>query len=751
MGTGASVGENLPKDKKTGTNLREPEEEDVNVPDIPRDDIYPSPHPSLIKKNDIYQSWKYRDVVNHVIKAPPRLQRSFDDLIAYLAHPFRHEMQKLRAIFVWVCTQHIDGMSFKGFTDNMTTQDHAVTPLGYFKLIKYKRASYATFLALLCRKAGIKCVVIKGISKSMGYNVGDKDLSKLRTKWNAVYIKDSWRLIHPLWACKSVIGKADYTSWTAFSENEEETVEGWTVQKINDFFFLTDPLDFIHFCFPDDPGWQLLANQFTLNRYIQLPFVQEAYFRMGFRLLTQHSCILKSMNGQIEVVIRIPEKEKVQMNFELLYSKKNVTNIEGDRYKLDRFVIMSNDGKRYSFLVRFPHEGIYKFSVFGGGLRHSVIPWLADFQLKCDKTRLNAQPIPVAPWIGFGVTYAFDDCGLANPTERNGVLYMKVFHDTVLSFDVTRPIQIEMKLKHNTLKQRELEHRITWKKSPSRFDVFVKIPQAGDYVIRIFIRDKGSRGKYRNCINYLITTDEPIYKTRKGYEDAAERNLRNTVKDVTSQRDINRLKDTIIKFKKAGLDDKGEYTKASVRLELLEVKQGLLDGINARNKALLIKSIQNAKDGGYSKKLAKLIQQAEETLEEIQKLGLHPIPNINKKIISELVSYKIPHQIVYDMSYATFILLGEKEENIKEWDYMKGLMKKTGRDNIMNRFKNFRLDDVPTREIGIAQKLVVDYHESQIRQISIGATSLFNWLIEILQVKNVGSPTERSNNIGYPR
>lgn len=79
----------------------------------------------------------------------------------------------------------------------------------------------------------------------------------------------------------------------------------------------------------------------------------------------------------------------------------------------------------------------------------------------------------------------------------------------------------------------------------------------------------------------------------------------------------------------------------------------------------MIKSIQNAKDGGYSKKLAKLIQQAEETLEEIQKLGLHPIPNINKKIISELVSYKVPHQIVYDMSYATFILLGEKEENIK--------------------------------------------------------------------------------------
>lgn len=91
----------------------------------------------------------------------------------------------------------------------------------------------------------------------------------------------------------------------------------------------------------------------------------------------------------------------------------------------------------------------------------------------------------------------------------------------------------------------------------------------------------------------------------------------------------------------------------------------LLDGINARNRSLLVKAIKNARDGGYSQKLEKLIKQAEETLEEIQKQGLHPIPNLNKKIVSELVSYKIPHQIVFDMCYATFILLGENENDIR--------------------------------------------------------------------------------------
>ena len=78
-----------------------------------------------------------------------------------------------------------------------------------------------------------------------------------------------------------------------------------------------------------------------------------------------------------------------------------------------------------------------------------------------------------------------------------------------------------------------------------------------------------------------------------------------------------------------------------------------------------MKSIQNAKDGGYSETLAKLIKKAEETLEEINKLGLHPIPDLNKKIVSELVSYKVPHQIVFDMCFATFLLMSEKEEIIR--------------------------------------------------------------------------------------
>lgn len=46
------------------------------------------------------------------------------------------------------------------------------------------------------------------------------------------------------------------------------------------------------------------------------------------------------------------------------------------------------------------------------------------------------------------------------------------------------------------------------------------------------------------------------------------------MKEATNVKDIERLKLSIDKFVGAGLEDKGDYSKASTRLEFLEVQQG---------------------------------------------------------------------------------------------------------------------------------------------------------------------------------
>lgn len=56
-------------------------------------------------------------------------------------------------------------------------------------------------------------------------------------------------------------------------------------------------------------------------------------------------------------------------------------------------------------------------------------------------------------------------------------------------------------------------------------------------------------------------------------QNAREKILRKGIKDATTVKDIDRLKETIDKFVNAGLEDRGDYTKASTKLEFLEVKQ----------------------------------------------------------------------------------------------------------------------------------------------------------------------------------
>lgn len=74
-----------------------------------------------------------------------------------------------------------------------------------------------------------------------------------------------------------------------------------------------------------------------------------------------------------------------------------------------------------------------------------------------------------------------------------------------------------------------------------------------------------------------------------------------------------------------------------------------------------------ANGSGYKKRLTSLIKKAEETLEDLRCLGgfQHPIPDLNKPIIAELMNYVSPPLIVRDIMTATFLLLGETEEELK--------------------------------------------------------------------------------------
>lgn len=54
--------------------------------------------------------------------------------------------------------------------------------------------------------AGLHCVLIKGYSKSAGYQPGHKfDSNQFRNSWNAVYVAGAWRFVQCNWGARHLV------------------------------------------------------------------------------------------------------------------------------------------------------------------------------------------------------------------------------------------------------------------------------------------------------------------------------------------------------------------------------------------------------------------------------------------------------------------------------------------------------------------------------------------------------------------
>lgn len=59
---------------------------------------------------------------------------------------------------------------------------------------------------ICCSYAGLHCVVIKGYSKSAGYQPGVHfEDSRFRNSWNAVYVAGAWRFVQCNWGARHLV------------------------------------------------------------------------------------------------------------------------------------------------------------------------------------------------------------------------------------------------------------------------------------------------------------------------------------------------------------------------------------------------------------------------------------------------------------------------------------------------------------------------------------------------------------------
>ncbi|XP_052220945.1 hillarin-like isoform X2 [Dreissena polymorpha] len=653
------------KDDWNSNLKQEPEIEEIDVPNLLSG--YHEPKEPENRKADIFNKDKMYAVDALARQTPDDLADSYERLISHLTSNCKTDVEKVRAIFIWMAYQDIDGADYSEVTGNDT-------PRGIMKLMKDRKASYSSFFALLCRQAEIECVVIDGWAKAAGYKVGDTDtdLKNLQNSWNAVYVAGGWRLVFPLWACVAVEGHSTgaYTKVESKGQavrEKEVKSSGVTIRQFNEYFFLTDPDEFIYIAFPEQARWQLLCRQWDFAKFADVPFIRPDYFKFKVDIRSKFSGRLKSKAGECHIELACGDPSNMSMTYELYYNHLESGHEIDANLQLNNYVLLNRAGNRWDFGIRFPEAGVYKCQIVGG---KEYETWLCAFKITVDEAMEDCKPLPFNPGkVGYGPTMDTEMAGLKAVSHKTGIVKMFANKPVEFNFTLTRDIVVRTELLHATIAKEDLQKYCKMTQKYSNFSVQVSVPEDGEYALAFHAQQK-NRCDYENVCNYLLTSEKK--KKKREWDDPIEKQTGTNVAVLAKAKGtkhVGELEGEIEKFQKLVMEDnvKGELQAAQDALEYKKDQQCLTYAINRRNLQALEIAIKQGHKSRFNDKLSRLIEDAEELRNHIMHLikVAHDILEMKQSTISELRSYKSPPNIIFDIMRSTFLMLGETSEQLE--------------------------------------------------------------------------------------
>ncbi|OWF54020.1 hillarin-like [Mizuhopecten yessoensis] len=712
----------------------------ADIPDFIKD--YPLPKPPPNKKADILKDLDTKAADNHAKSVSPESATTMPDLVKKLVEPFKgNDVLKARAIFMWIASnkdQHV--------IPNNVNPD---SPLGHLKLMSVNQISHSVMFTIMCRAAKVPCVIINGFAKSALYEVGDQDVDGLRNTWNAVYVAKGWRIVFPLWAMSAVVGKST-GAWTlvetkgqAVRQKEEESV-GVTIATVNDYYFLTDPSDFIYRCFPDNESWQLIQMPLSKRKFISYPLFRPAYFIRQLQVTSKTGGIVQTREGKCSIALRtLAGADPVTLTYALFFNHKESEDQIPADIQLDKYVAIMNEKDKTMFDMRFPVKGIYKLTVLD-----SDQEWICFFKIVCNKARLRCEPFPINTELGFGPTQETKEAGLEPETHNKGVVGIRGRQSVEMIFNLTKPVDVNASLVHNIIPSEELKEHIVQKVTSNTLTLHVSVPKNGEYALQVNAKDKNTDGPSKNVCNYLLSSEDPSKKQRE-YENPLEKKARDTLQALLTSTDSVAIQKALDKFNSLDVEDTtGIVQQAQYRIEFLRLQKGLKTAILRENIELLEDAIGKASASSHRNNLQVKIAEATEILEKLRKLKkyTHDVLAMKQSTISEIHRYQVPKDIIYDIMKATFLLLGETGDTLEYWDYLQTLMRRAGRDSLLARIRKLNYDNIDKKTITKAMNLITPYDKEAVTTASAGAGTFYKWIMN-LSSAGVGESSENGSTV----
>jgi hypothetical protein len=220
-------------------------------------------------------------------------------------------------------------------------------------------------------EAGIPVKKVSGFSKGYGYSPSKQFTLYTRTDhaWNAVQLEGKWYLLDSTWGA----GHHDRKS-------------NMFKKKFDDFYFLTDPKQFVsdHFPYMDDnlkesQKWQLLSKPISLEEFnINVKYSPQA-FKIGVRAVS-HTTAYFEMKNELHMEFKSDKRKDITLSSELVLETRRWLKVQRNA----TFDIQENGV--HKILVHPRQTGDYQLSIFGelaSDDKSDGIPQIIKYKFKC--------------------------------------------------------------------------------------------------------------------------------------------------------------------------------------------------------------------------------------------------------------------------------------------------------------------------------------------------------------------------------
>lgn len=358
------------------------------------------------------------------------------------------------------------------------------------------------------------CVVIKGYSKSAGYQPGVRfEDNRFRNSWNAVYVAGAWRFVQCNWGARHLVNAKDVPKPGTKGKSDSLRYE------YDDHYFLTDPKEFIYEFFPLQPDWQLLKHPITLNQFEELPFVRSLFFRYGLYFADEdiRAVLFTDSSGAATVRIGMPTHMTPSLifHYNLKFFDRDSDTFEG--VSLKRFVMQSVVGNVVSFRVHAPCSGSFIMDIFANATtpREYVtgepmkFKSVCKFKIECDDLQTVMVPLPDCASGEWGPLKSTRLFGLIPLTHEDALIFSS--RDLEIQFRMSRPLTDFMASLHkNGVEEKKLAKYVSAHLDDDIITFFIKFPEDGQYGLDIYTRElngelySGDKQLLTHCCKYLI-------------------------------------------------------------------------------------------------------------------------------------------------------------------------------------------------------------------------------------------------------